>query len=214
MMNMNVFDQLTCKHTTEVFEQNMIIKRCIHCGRRRYLYYKTFVDSVLNMEFVYIHGGRYYANKGYVDVPSFWMSKYAVTYSAEQFLTQLITITDKFTDKRHRLLTENEWKYVEHAGYEYVNDVLWYNEMQSQAWLLDNSLEYITSCKDPDVGTLFPNIFGIYDVFGYMWELCYWLAIGGNKCTLNHANTLKCVLDGTIIDGNTNDYKLHIALSI
>jgi formylglycine-generating enzyme required for sulfatase activity len=78
----------------------------------------------------------------------------------------------KQTGKPYRLLTEAEWEYVARAGnqgrYFFGDDE---TQLPEYAWFSNNS-----DSKTQPVGTKKPNAFGVYDIYGNVWqwvEDCY-----------------------------------------
>lgn len=86
---------------------------------------------------------------------------YVNWHDANEFCVTLSNITGK----RYRLPTDSEWGYVacmEGA----LDDIAWYN---------DNSDNMIHPC-----GSKRPNVLGVYDMFGNLWEWCGgWYHEGG-----------------------------------
>ena len=77
-----------------------------------------------------------------------------------------------------RLPTEVEWEYSARAGtmtnYSFGDDARAEGDMENQATLLDPYAWHTGNAagNDPAVGALKPNAWGLYDVHGYLWELC------------------------------------------
>ena len=63
----------------------------------------------------------------------------------------------------YRLPTEAEWEYAARAGN--VNDVI--SDLDSAAWIDENSGNRLHP-----VGQKQPNAFGLYDIYGNVWEWC------------------------------------------
>ncbi len=67
-----------------------------------------------------------------------------------------------------RLPTEAEWEYVARAGtstvYSFGDDV---KQLDDHAWHTGNA-----AMNDPAVGVKKPNVWGLYDIHGYLWEWC------------------------------------------
>ena len=74
----------------------------------------------------------------------------------------------KKTGKTFRLPTESEWEYVAHAGTtgEQFFDVSKEN-LDNYAWYRDNS-----GATTHKVGSKKPNPWGVYDIYGNVWEWC------------------------------------------
>ena len=77
-----------------------------------------------------------------------------------------------------RLPTEVEWEYCARArtttSYSFGDDARDANDVENQATLLDPYAWHTGNAagNDPEVGALKPNQWGLYDVHGYLWELC------------------------------------------
>lgn len=77
-----------------------------------------------------------------------------------------------------RLPTEVEWEYCAKAGtstvYSFGNDPRSADDVDSKASVLNDYGWYSWNSKgkNPAVGVLKPNPWGLFDVHGYVWELC------------------------------------------
>ena len=77
-----------------------------------------------------------------------------------------------------RLPTEVEWEYCARAGtttrYSFGDEAQQKGDVENQATLLDPFAWHTGNAagNDPAVGVLKPNAWGLYDVHGYLWELC------------------------------------------
>jgi formylglycine-generating enzyme required for sulfatase activity len=91
---------------------------------------------------------------------------------AVQFCRQVTELmrTSKLiaADEEIRLPSEAEWEYCARAGtttsYSFGDRV---SELGDFAWFTGNA-----AGNDPPVGAKQPNRWGLYDVHGYLWELC------------------------------------------
>ncbi|MBW3598500.1 MAG: formylglycine-generating enzyme family protein, partial [Planctomycetes bacterium] len=67
-----------------------------------------------------------------------------------------------------RLPSEAEWEYVARAGtetlYSFGDDT---KDLDDYAWHTGNA-----AGNDPPVGAKKPNLWGLYDIHGYLWEWC------------------------------------------
>ncbi len=77
-----------------------------------------------------------------------------------------------------RLPTEVEWEYCARAGtttrYSFGDEAQNKGDVENLATLLDPFAWHTGNAagNDPEVGVLKPNPWGLYDVHGYLWELC------------------------------------------
>ena len=75
---------------------------------------------------------------------------------------------NRVTGKRYSLPTEAQWEYVARAGtstiYSFGNDK---KRLKQYAWIDDNS-----NGQTNEVGSLQPNKWGVYDMYGNVMELC------------------------------------------
>jgi len=72
----------------------------------------------------------------------------------------------KRDNKVYRLPTEMEWEYVAKTDLNLDFGYL-YGKLQSYSWFAENS-----NWKTHRVGLKKPNLFGVYDMHGNVWELC------------------------------------------
>lgn len=81
-------------------------------------------------------------------------------------------------DQVVRLPTEVEWEYCCRAGtqtdYSFGDQPKLVNDEENTASILAEYAWYSTNSpgNDPTVGTLKPNPWGLYDMHGYIWEIC------------------------------------------
>jgi len=84
------------------------------------------------------------------------------------------------TNKRYRLLSEAEWEYAARGG---SKSSRYYGEsdedLAQYAWYSKNPPQKKTDPIDPNdpnrafpVGMLKPNQYGLYDMYGNVWEWC------------------------------------------
>lgn len=119
--------------------------------------------------------------------PSRWKgprnSAEMMTYSeATQFCTKLTQLLRERKliqpDQIVRLPTETEWEYCARAGtstaYSFGDEAQRPTDRGNRATLLDPYAWHTGNAagNDPPVGALKPNPWGLYDVHGYLWELC------------------------------------------
>ena len=76
------------------------------------------------------------------------------------------------TGARYRLLSEAEWEYVARAG---SRTARYWGESESGQCRYANGGDDYVSCSDghqytAPVGSFAPNVFGLYDVLGNVWE--------------------------------------------
>jgi WD40 repeat protein/serine/threonine protein kinase len=76
-----------------------------------------------------------------------------------EFCTRL----SKATGKNYRLPTESEWEYACRAGSKEAH----FGNLEEVSWYVGNSND-----APHNVGLKKPNAFGLYDVYGNVWELC------------------------------------------
>lgn len=81
-------------------------------------------------------------------------------------------------DQEIRLPTEAEWEYCCRAGlpteYCFGNNPRQPGDAGNKARLLDAYAWHTGNAagNDPEVGALLPNLWGLYDMHGYLWEYC------------------------------------------
>lgn len=93
----------------------------------------------------------------------------------EEFIKKLNTLTGK----DYRLLTEAEWEYVARGGKKHEKDKSSIENISSRAWVLNNA-----DNTHQEVGTKAPNVLGIYDLQGNVWEWVNdWYAVDSYKKT-------------------------------
>lgn len=87
-------------------------------------------------------------------------------------------ITQDVNANGYRLPTVEEWEYAAKGGqnYKYAGS----NEMDAVAWYINNSDE-ITH----PVGQKQANGYGLYDMFGNVWEWCWDVNLGFSDCHYN-----------------------------
>lgn len=104
----------------------------------------------------------------------------------QEFIQRL----NRLTGKTFRLPTEAEWEYAarggnKNRGYKYAGG----NDINAVAWYAVNS--YDKGSGNPDYGThpvkgKSPNILGLYDMIGNVWEWCSdWKGSYGNSSQTN-----------------------------
>jgi formylglycine-generating enzyme required for sulfatase activity len=147
--------------------------------------HKTDIDPVLEHK-VYLQ--RFYIGK-YPITQAQWMTLMEENSSqfkgkdhpvhninmkkAQEFCQKLSEITGK----RYQLPTEAQWEYACRAGsitkWHFGNDENQLGELGEYAWYKENSN------KTCSVGQLKPNQWGLYDMYGNVWEWCqdyHWLS--------------------------------------
>jgi formylglycine-generating enzyme required for sulfatase activity/serine/threonine protein phosphatase PrpC len=103
----------------------------------------------------------------------------------------------KQTGKSYRLLSESEWEYVARAG---TTRSFWWgrNAGTGNAHCFDCKSDYSTS-KPAKVGTYKPNLFGLYDTAGNVFE---WV----HDCY--HRNYKDAPTDGSVWEGGDCDVRI------
>ena len=90
----------------------------------------------------------------------------SVSWNAVQVFIK--KLNDKNDGHTYRLPTGAEWEYCCRAGsttdYYFGSD---YETLKEYAWYCENS-----DAKTHEVGLLKPNLFGLYDMHGNVWEWC------------------------------------------
>jgi formylglycine-generating enzyme required for sulfatase activity len=167
----------------------------------------------VTLEMVKIPGGRFFMGslekeakrddnespQHYVDVPEFWMGKYAVTQQQWQAImgnnpsrvegknrpvervswnnaTKFCQKLSKKTGRDYRLPSEAEWEYACRAG---TTTPFYFGEtITGELANYDASNTYADEPKreyreqTTPVGQFPPNAFGLYDMHGNIWEFC------------------------------------------
>lgn len=192
----NHFQQLFCKHDYQL-EPNQIFKQCTLCGHRQYLYHDlTYIDSTFHIEFVYIKSGTWICGdlQKEIHTRSFWMSKYPI--SVQQYFHVVDNHNDSYSSTevypitglsyrnicrwlknlnclsksiyQYYLPTETEWEYAARAHTVSEDDnIQSVRNLELFAWGKENSNDKIQPC-----GLLLPNDFGLYDMYGNIYEIC------------------------------------------
>lgn len=112
-----------------------------------------------------------------------------------------------------RLPTEIEWEYCCRAGtttrYCFGNEAQAASDVGKQASLLDKYAWHAGNAagNDPPVGALTPNAWGLYDMHGYLWELC------SDSWRSDYAETSQPADDGSVVMRGGSWKNEHPALS-
>ena len=83
-------------------------------------------------------------------------------YMAQRFTEELTLLDKKY---RYRLPTEAEWEYAARAGRQSEMRPHELEKMTEYAWFIDSSGDHAHP-----VATTKPNAYGLYDMFGNVWE--------------------------------------------
>ena len=92
--------------------------------------------------------------------------------------TAYVSWLSRNTGRRYRLLTEIEWEYCCRAGtttaYSFGDTAVKPGDTGNKASVLDEFGWHTGNAagNDPPVGAKKPNPWGLYDMHGYLWELC------------------------------------------
>ena len=171
------------------------------------------IGNGVSLEMVKIPGGRFlmgspeteadrWSSEGpqhYVDVPEFFMGKYAVTQAQWQAVmgnnpsnfkgasrpvemvswndaTEFCQKLSQITGKKYSLPSESQWEYACRAG---TTTPFYFGETITSGLVnYDGDYTYADAPKGKDrgettdVGIFPPNAFGLYDMHGNVWEWC------------------------------------------
>ena len=119
---------------------------------------------------------------------------------AEAFCHKL----SKATGRQYRLPTEAEWEYACRAGTTsdfYYGDN--YRQLEDYAWYFDNSQK-----TTHPVGLKLPNAWGLYDMYGNVWEWCEDSCVRGGSWSSSPDDCRSAIRDHDLYLRGFRDYDI------